>query len=187
MPEKFKNIQGYFDFPHIYEALAKQFPQGKFVELGSWLGKSTCFMAEFIKENNLGLKFYTVDTFLGEIGATDQQVIVKEEGGSIYKAFLKNMSNAGVLDYVTPLKLTSEEASKIFPDKSLDAVFLDASHLFGDVWADLTNWVPKIKNGGILGSHDYYITDKPTEVKLAIDKFFNNKGQQYNNCFIIQL
>jgi predicted O-methyltransferase YrrM len=155
MPSFYKNIYGYFDFENLYGAVAEHFPNGRFVEIGTWLGKSTCFMAETIKEKKLSVKFFGVDNFLGEINATDQQEIVQKEGGCIYKRFLMNMKEAGVLDYVTPLKMTSKEAAELFDNGSLDFVFLDAEHLFQDVLDDLSYWWPKVKVGGILAGHDW--------------------------------
>jgi predicted O-methyltransferase YrrM len=178
MPEKYKSIYGYFDFEPIYDWAIEHYPNGRFVELGTWLGKSTCYMGEALKEANSRAKFYGVDTFLGESGATDQQDIVTKEGGSIYRRFLLNMKEAGVLDYVTPLKLNTVEAADLFDDESLDFIFLDASHLKQDVLNDLNAWWPKLKKGGLFGGHDYYIvpnTNLPTEVKQAVDEFFSER------------
>jgi predicted O-methyltransferase YrrM len=173
MINHYNTIYGYFDFSDIYTHALNTFPNGRFIEIGSWLGKSTCFMAEVIKENNLPVKFYTVDTFLGEINATDQQEIVQKEGGNIYNRFLHNMKDGGVLDYVTALMMTSEEASKLFDDESFDFIFIDAEHLYENVKQDLNNWYPKLKKGGIFAGHDYR-----EGVQKAVDEFFENKKIQ---------
>jgi predicted O-methyltransferase YrrM len=173
MAHYFNKIYGYFDFADIYTHALNQFPNGRFIEIGSWLGKSTCFMAETIKENNFNTKFYTVDTFLGEINATDQQEIVQKEGGNIYNRFLHNMKEAEVIDYVTPLMTTSEEASKLFDDKSFDFIFIDAEHLYEFVKQDLNNWYPKLKDGGIFAGHDYR-----EGVKKAVDEYFQSRQVQ---------
>ena len=46
---------------------------------------------------------------------------------------------------------------KRYKDSSLDFVFLDASHTYEDVKADIQAWKPKIKKGGYLGGHDFQI------------------------------
>jgi predicted O-methyltransferase YrrM len=181
MANYYNNIYGYFDFADIYTYALNQFPNGRFIEIGSWLGKSTCFMGEIIKEQNANIKFYTVDTFLGEINATDQQDIIKQEGGSIYKRFLHNMKEGGVLDHVTPLMMTSEEASTLFENESFDFIFIDAEHIYEYVKNDLNNWYPKLKKGGIIAGHDYR-----DGVKLAVDEFFKNQQiQQSNSSWVI--
>jgi hypothetical protein len=185
MPKHYTQIHGYFDFPNLYEAVANHFPSGRFVEVGVWCGKSACFMAELIKEKKLSVKFFGVDNFLGEINATDQQEIVQKEGGSIYNRFLHNMKEAGVLDYVTPLKMTSKEASELFDNKSLDFVFLDAEHLYEDVLEDLNLWWPKVKPEGILAGHDF----NGIGVNRAVREFFGklNLGVRTDGiCFITQ-
>lgn len=183
-PNHYQQIYGYFNFEAFYFAILEHFRGGTFVEIGTWLGKSTCFMAEAIKAADYPVKFYGVDTFLGEVNAKDQQDIVKAEGGSVYKAFLRNMKNAGVMNYVTPLQITSKEASTLFDDESLDFVFLDAEHLYDNVMEDLNLWYPKVRKGGIIAGHDYY---QGTEVKTAVDKFFEDKGalKVHNTCFYI--
>src|SRR4051812_28921029 len=183
MPSFYKNIYGYFDFEGLYESIAKYFKQGTFVEIGTWLGKSTCFMSELIKEENLPIKFYGVDTFLGEINATDQQDIVKKEGGSIYKAFLHNMKNAGVLNQVTPLQMTSKDAAELFEDGSLEFVFLDAEHVYEDVLDDLKTWWPKVKPGGIIAGHDF----NGEGVYKAVMEFFPSSPIDVAGiCFLVQ-
>ena len=65
---------------------------------------------------------------------------------------------------------TSEEASKSFPDKSLDFVYIDAAHTYDYVMKDIEVWKPKVKDGGLIGGHDYY---KGTEKEFK--KHYNNQ------------
>ncbi len=51
--------------------------------------------------------------------------------------------------------MSSLEASSKVPDKSLDLVFIDADHSFDTVIEDITVWLPKIREGGIISGHDY--------------------------------
>lgn len=185
MPTFFKNIYGYFDFQNIYEHVVNNTPNGNYVEIGTWLGKSTCYMGELLKERGAAAKLFCVDTFLGEPNATDQQEIVAKEGGNIYYRFLKNMQEAGVLNYMVPLQLTSEQAATLFEEHFFDFVFLDAAHLYDDVMLDLNSWWSKLKEGGIFAGHDYY---HGTEVTQAVDEFFkaiNYKVARSGNCFVV--
>lgn len=50
---------------------------------------------------------------------------------------------------------SSLNAARIVPAASLDWAFLDASHLYDNVWNDCVAWWPKIKPGGLLIGHDY--------------------------------
>jgi hypothetical protein len=48
----------------------------------------------------------------------------------------------------------------LFDDHSLDAVFVDGSHLYDDVKRDIEAWMPKVRKGGILFGHD--LNDLPS-------------------------
>ena len=64
------------------------------------------------------------------------------------------------------LYIESVEAARIVPP--LDFVFIDASHKYEMVKADIEAWYPKVKSGGILGGHDY-CTAEPGVMK-AVDE-----------------
>ena len=40
------------------------------------------------------------------------------------------------------------------PNGSLDFVFLDANHMYQEIKADIQNWAPKVKSGGLVMGHD---------------------------------
>lgn len=167
----YKNIEGWCDFENIYNYAIERFADNSvFVEIGTWLGQSTCFMCELLKAKKRNIRFFGIDTFLGEKNADLQQKLVEEEGGSIYRKFLHNMKDADILGYVTPIAMKSADACKLFKDGSVDFIFLDAEHLYDNVKQDLENWYPKLSKGGLFAGHDYN-----GEVMQAVDEFFKNK------------
>jgi hypothetical protein len=62
------------------------------------------------------------------------------------------------------LKMGSLEAAKLFEPRSMDMVFLDASHEYEDIKADLAAWAPIAKKW--LCGHDLYMGG----VKRALDE-----------------
>ncbi len=68
------------------------------------------------------------------------------------------------------LRLASVDASKLFDDESLDAVFIDGSHLTHAVRDDIASWLPKLKPGGLLIGDDY----QRSSVKVAWDEAFES-------------
>ena len=49
----------------------------------------------------------------------------------------------------------SNEAYKDLQDESLDFIYIDGCHKYENVLEDLTNFYPKVKNGGFIAGHDW--------------------------------
>ena len=147
----YQNLEGWFDFPNLYSFIVEKSPNNsKFVEVGSWLGKSAAYMAVEIANSQKDIFFYCVDTWQGSEEHASNDLIIKNE---LYDSFLKNISPAK--EHITPIKLSSKEASEKFDDESLDFIFIDAGHSYEDVYEDLRCWFPKLKKGGYFAGHDY--------------------------------
>jgi len=69
---------------------------------------------------------------------------------------------------IVKVRKSSIEAAKDFKDKSLDAVYIDAEHDENSVRSDIKTWRPKVKFGGYLTGHDYYLPH--------IQKILNEEG-----------
>jgi predicted O-methyltransferase YrrM/GR25 family glycosyltransferase involved in LPS biosynthesis len=161
--------ENWFTYPNLYKKAVKEALSGsKFVEIGSWKGKSSAFMAVEIANSNKDIEFYCIDTWEG---STEHQDMDNLE--SLYATFIQNMMP--LVDYYVPIKTTSLKASALFEDESLDFVFIDASHEYDDVRNDITAWLPKIKNNGTIAGHDYYTNPNHHHpgVKKAVDEIFN--------------
>lgn len=143
--------EGWFSYPNLYSEMVQKFPSGsRFVEVGCWKGKSAAYMCVEIANSNKEIEFFCVDTWEGS---------VEHEGmpelRNLYDIFIENMKP--IEEYYFPLKMTSLEAAKKFKDNSLDFVFIDASHEYEDVRDDIIAWYPKVKRGGVLAGHDFYV------------------------------
>jgi predicted O-methyltransferase YrrM len=55
----------------------------------------------------------------------------------------------------------SKDAASQFEDESLDFIFIDCNHNYEFVKEDLALWVPKIKPGGLVCGHDYFVSNQP--------------------------
>lgn len=151
MDHFYQKIEGWFDFPNLYSFIVEASPnEAKFVEIGSWLGKSSSYMGVEIANSKKNISFYCVDTWEGSVEHSNNELVVKNE---LYDAFLKNISP--VQDYISPIRLASKEAAEKFENESLDFIFIDAGHSYEDVREDLRAWFPKLKNGGFFAGHDY--------------------------------
>lgn len=125
-----------------------------FVEIGSWKGQSAAFMAVEIVNSGKRIQFDCVDTWLGSeehlAGGFAQDI--DAINGQLYQAFEQNMRP--VQEHYRALRMTSLEAAKLYPDQSLDFVFIDAAHDYDSVHADIQAWYPKVRSGGILSGDD---------------------------------
>lgn len=104
---------------------------------------------------------------LAEVGVVGKPIpgvnsrIILNECGDLEVFFLVDVVSSKVLwelIYDTPaifMNMPSATAAQFIADESLDLVFIDARHTYDSVFDDISLWLPKVRNGGILGGHDY--------------------------------
>lgn len=68
------------------------------------------------------------------------------------------------------IRKRSLDAVKDFEDSSLDFVYIDGLHEFDNVMRDLINWIPKVREGGIVSGHDYMVSPRCGVVR-AVDVY----------------
>ena len=158
IPHFYESVEGWFNPGDIafYKEIIEQFNgPAHFVEIGSYKGKSSSFMAVEIANSKKNIKFDCVDTWEGspehQAGGNLEDADVIND--LIFDVFKKNMEP--VKDYYTAKRMPSLQASASYPDNSLDFVFIDADHSYQSVREDIIAWWPKVKNGGIISGHDY--------------------------------
>ncbi len=178
MEHFYQNIgEDWMDFQNFYSKMVEHFPDNShFVEIGSWKGRSSSYMAVEILNSNKKIKFDCVDTWEGSLEHTDvnspffiQELVDNKDW--LYYEFLKN--TLPVRDMINPIRLSSLESAKLYPDRSLDFIFIDASHEYEDVKQDILSWYPKVKKGGYIAGHDYTTFDG---VQKAVDEIIIHKG-----------
>lgn len=171
MDHFYTKIEGWFTFPHMYQWMVQTYPSGShFVEIGSWYGQSSAFMAVEIANSGKNIRFDCVDTWKGSEEHADMEDVKADR---LYSKFLKNMEP--VVGYYNPIRTTSLEAASLYKDGSLDFVFIDADHAYESVKADIAVWYPKVKIGGHIAGHDYIAKDWYGVVQ-AVDEFFAGKN-----------
>lgn len=70
------------------------------------------------------------------------------------------------------LRMSSKDAAAELADDSFDFVFIDADHSMKSVLADLDNYWPKIRTGGIIAGHDSNLFS----VNFAVTSWVKRKG-----------
>jgi hypothetical protein len=173
--------ENWFTYPNLYRDMVKKYNDNStFVEVGAWKGKSAAFMCVEIANSNKKIDFFVVDTWEGSVEHKENPELSK-----LYDIFLDNMKP--VNQYFKPVRMASLEAAKKFEDNSIDFIFIDASHEYEDVVNDLHAWYPKLKEGGTLAGHDYYL-DQVTwgGVYKAVNEVFPNNHKHIDGyCFMV--
>lgn len=168
MNHYYESIHGWFNFDGLYSDMVKKFPSGsRFVEVGCWLGRSACYLGVEIVNSGKDIKLDCVDTWLGAPEIMEEEVV---KNGTLYTDFIQNIQP--LKEVITPIRLTSTQASHLYKDKSLDFVFIDADHTKEGFSADLNCWYPKVKQGGVIAGHD---CDYPAIRGVLNDFFHLNK------------
>lgn len=151
--ESIDDIQGWFDFKDLYRDAVREAPEGGcLVEVGVWKGKSFCFLLDEAKKADKGLELYGVDNWNGCKGhrLTLEEAAVSDIAGEAAR-------NCALIGYprASLVHADSVKATDAFMDGTVDFCFIDASHDYQSVKADILAWLPKITRGGTLAGHDY--------------------------------
>ena len=96
------------------------------------------------------------------------------KNNTLYDEFIKNIEP--VKHVVTPVKMPSVEAAKLYEDNSLFFVFIDGSHLYEAVKEDILAWLPKVKSGGFIGGHDIDQLEEFNGVRKAVNELIGPKN-----------
>jgi len=168
-------IDGWFNWRSAQEEAVNRFPDGsRFVEVGIYLGRSLCSLAEVVERSGKQITVIGVDTCRGSgpegWRAKDFHGDAVQQGGGTFAAALhKNILDCGFADKIQLIISDSVAAAGLFPDASLDWVHLDARHDYTSVKADIEAWLQKIKSGGWLSGDDYNEEKWPGVVQAVRD------------------
>lgn len=167
MEHYYDKIQGWFQCEPLYRRMVEQAEDGAiFVEVGVWKGKSAAFMGVEILNSGKKIEFYAVDHFQGSPEHQNSHAI---KTNTLKDECFKNLEP--LIGVVRILPIPSLEAAKMFTDGSIDFVYIDGSHEYDDLKADIIAWGPKVKNGGIIAGDDYGVGIHP-DVKKVVDEIF---------------
>jgi len=121
-------------------------------------------MAETSAKVGLRPTIVCIDTWLGSLEFwTDKKDGRNVELGivngypTVFYKFLANVCSHGLQDQVIPFPQTSSIAARWLTRKQVqaDLVYVDASHDYEDVLADLVSYYPLVRPGGILFGDDF--------------------------------
>jgi len=166
-----------------------------FVEIGAFLGQSSCYMAQLLLRQNQrskrpitgvrgAVRFHVIDRW----GPNDEFMDWADAGmkeailtaGSAQEAWTGAMLRTGSLPAITQVsRANSLDSHQVnhYPDQSVHFLYLDTTHAYNATLKELHAWWPKIRPGGMLCGDDYC---RPGE-KVAVDEFFGGLGLTVRN------
>lgn len=114
------------------------------VEIGSYLGASSSFIAAGIRSSdNPNKKVYCVDTWTN--------IAMSEGQRETFGEFISNTSNSR--DQIVAIKSDSKEAACSF-NQPVSFLFIDGDHSYEGVMADVKAWFPLLQPGAVVVFHD---------------------------------
>src|SRR6185503_5774772 len=130
------------------------------VEVGSWMGASTCFIAGGLRGD--AAKIYAVDNFqglstCGEDAAWYNRHFQKLGRNSTLEIFRANFRALQFSSRAEPVVADSLSAAKQLAMQrgTIDFIFIDGDHSYGACKADILAWAPFVKRGGVMAFHDF--------------------------------
>ncbi len=157
------NVKGFLDEDEgrcLYDIALKAGSLGPCLEIGSYCGKSTLYLAAACRENSSIL--FSIDHHRG---SEEQQPgeeyfdpeLFDPQAGQVdtFGRFRATIEYAGFEDTVVPIVCRSEVAARKWATP-LSLVFIDGGHAFETVFTDYNAWVGHIISGGYLLVHDIF-------------------------------
>lgn len=163
LPSHFNSVKGFIDHNEgicLYNYALNSSKKGPILEIGSYCGKSTIYIATAAKkysgcvysvdhhtgseENQVGWEYHDIELFDEETGRINS-----------FPEFMRNLRKANLLDTVVPIVSDSSLVSRYWKIP-LSMVFIDGGHTMEAALNDFNNWKDKIIKGGILAIHDVF-------------------------------
>lgn len=159
-PEAIKGFLHPDEGARLYELAFAASRRGPCLEVGSYCGKSTLYIAAACREHEqllyavdhhrgseehqLGEEYHDADLFDAVAGRMDS-----------FREFRSNVDAAGLNDTVVPIVASSSMAGRHW-NTPLALVFIDGGHSEAAALADYRSWSGSIQIGGYLAIHDIF-------------------------------
>jgi MMP 1-O-methyltransferase len=144
----------------LYRAARDVAHLGPVLEVGSYCGRSTIFLAAGVRDAG-GSVVYSVDHHRGseehQPGEEYHDERLVDAAGNVdtLSAFRATIARAGLDDTVVPIVASSPVVAKGW-STPLALVFIDGGHSTQAATTDYESWAPHVRAGGSLAIHDVF-------------------------------
>ena len=167
MKQTYYKIPGWFNYAEAYDQIVDEIPNnGKIVEIGSFLGRSTHYLAtSLFNADRFDVTIYCIDTFQG----SSEHVNLKLPKDFLFM-FKENLKFFIGREMVIPVQGRSDSQQVLdrFDNGSIDYIMVDGAHEHEPVMEDISNWWPKLKPNGVMFGDDYFLESVKTAVKKTL-------------------
>lgn len=139
----------------LYALCVAQVESGNVVEVGSWQGRSTSFLARATSESSNGT-FFAIDHFRGNEGKEASYVVGKKDLSDLRQGFERNMRSVGLWDRINLLDMPNTEAASLV-SSPVRFLFIDGDHTEAGVEADIDLFWPLLTPHAIVVFDDFNI------------------------------
>ena len=163
LPSDPDTVKGFLDpaeGARLYELATEGAVLGPCLEVGSYCGKSTIYLAAACAE--AGEQVFAIDHHRG---SEEHQLGEEYHDSSLYDSevekmdtfpeFRRNLDRAGLSDFVVPIVAGTLAAGRYWRT-ALGMVFIDGGHSDAAALTDYRTWAPHLLPGGILAIHDIF-------------------------------
>ena len=160
-----KNIWGWLapsERRFLFKSAAGCSGKAVIVEIGSWEGKSTAYLAGGSKIGKKA-KVYAIDPHQDSYA----HIPKLGKGISTLEAFKENMLKAGVQDIVEPIVKLSKDAA-VGWDKPIEFLWIDGEHSYKEAKQDFNLFEKNVIDGGLIAFHDATYDNVKTVVKEVL-------------------
>ena len=158
---------------YIWDKILPQLGPKRILEIGSYEGRSACFLIEKLSGP---LEFHCVDTWEG--GAEHKHIdmsLVKRRFDGNTKAAIANSKNEVNLKTHVGRSDTILSQMQVEYKDYFDFIYIDGSHVAADVLCDAVLAFRLLRSGGVMCFDDYLWKDEAADPincpKIAIDAF----------------
>lgn len=178
-PKSCESIPGWFHGQKVFTDAVKHFQDGLFVEIGPYLGRSSCTMSKMIQQSGKQIDFHVIDAWKDLAVARptlpkEHVLLVEQHGGTLQDAFLHYMTVTNSVPGISRVVHGDDSDPNIvgqYQNNSVSFLYVDTDTTYESTMTALRNWWPKVKEGGRICGDSF----ENSAVQSAIRHYFQSR------------